>query len=339
METHDSTAQKPPRAHPSGSLESRLLLAEDSFTLNGIPVITINFHLATLQVQSQDSASNVALNSTEQFSARSWNQFGIPIAPPALTWSLDPGSVGNIDPSGLFHSGATAGSATIRVSAESVTAAMTLSVDDVGRPTIATPAAASLASDRTFNLSVLADDDGGEAGLTYTWSALTAPSNAVITFSQNGTNAAKNAAVTLSRLGDYTLQVSASDGTRAVATTVSLTADQSAHWYINSATGNDAADGMSAHQRCKPSRISSISRLSPATRSWPAQSRLARKPHSSVGCQRRRLRLRRTASFRLLGSHRRRVMVANAQPNERLPGRQSSGRVVLVWQSRARECV
>jgi uncharacterized repeat protein (TIGR01451 family) len=57
-------------------------------------------------------------------------------------------------------------------------------------------------------LSVLGADTGslGEAGLTYTWSVVRAPSGAKpVKFSVNGTNAAKNAAVRVQKDGTYLL--------------------------------------------------------------------------------------------------------------------------------------
>ncbi|MCA9235996.1 MAG: carbohydrate binding domain-containing protein [Planctomycetales bacterium] len=73
---------------------------------------------------------------------------------------------------------------------------------DVDAPTIATPAAASpaLVTGTTTDLSVLGAATGGEASLTYTWSA-TGP--AAVSFSANGSNAAKNSTATFTQAGDY----------------------------------------------------------------------------------------------------------------------------------------
>jgi hypothetical protein len=78
-------------------------------------------------------------------------------------------------------------------------------------PTIAQPAAASLAMDgKTASLSVLGADDGGEAALTYTWATIGA-APAPVAFSVNGTNAAKSAIATFSKAGSYTLQATITD--------------------------------------------------------------------------------------------------------------------------------
>ncbi len=77
-------------------------------------------------------------------------------------------------------------------------------------------------------LSAVAADDGGEANLTYTWSAIgNVP--APVTFGANGTNAAKNCVATFSDTGTYTFQVVVKDlggltasGTVLVAVNVTL---------------------------------------------------------------------------------------------------------------------
>jgi hypothetical protein len=73
-------------------------------------------------------------------------------------------------------------------------------------PTVATPASASPPSvdaDQT-TLSVLGADDGGEAGLVYTWTAV-APSPAPVVFSDNSTNTAKTCTATFEAVGEYAL--------------------------------------------------------------------------------------------------------------------------------------
>ena len=72
-------------------------------------------------------------------------------------------------------------------------------------PTIAAAALASpaTATGTTANLSVLGADNGGEANLSYTWSALSVPTGATVTFSANGTNAAKSTTATFDMAGVY----------------------------------------------------------------------------------------------------------------------------------------
>lgn len=81
-------------------------------------------------------------------------------------------------------------------------------------PTITQPVKVtpSVVTGITTKLSVLADDDRGERGLTYAWSVTSWPSYAMPpTFSVNGTNAAKNTTATFRRNGNYTICVTARD--------------------------------------------------------------------------------------------------------------------------------
>ncbi|MEA2734466.1 MAG: hypothetical protein QOE14_917, partial [Humisphaera sp.] len=80
---------------------------------------------------------------------------------------------------------------------------------------------------KTADLSVVGNDESGEAVLTYTWSTAAGPSGAPAPiFSANGTNASKQATVTFGRAGTYTLQVSISDGVLATTSTVNVIVDQ-----------------------------------------------------------------------------------------------------------------
>ncbi len=78
---------------------------------------------------------------------------------------------------------------------------------------------------------MLAQENGTDANLTYTWSIITQPAirppatfRPLALFSLNGTNAAKDTSVTFLASGGYTLQVTASDGTQSVTSQVQVTA-------------------------------------------------------------------------------------------------------------------
>jgi hypothetical protein len=92
-------------------------------------------------------------------------------------------------------------------------------------PTVATPAAASPnpVTGTTTALSVRGADDGGESGLTYTWSTTGSPP-APVSFAPNGSNAAKNATATFSQPGSYGLAVQIRDaGGLSVTSSVTVT--------------------------------------------------------------------------------------------------------------------
>lgn len=61
----------------------------------------------------------------------------------------------------------------------------------------------------SVTLSVLGDDDTGEAGIRYDWSLLAGP--APVTFSRNGTNGAKDTVLTFTEIGVYDVQVMLTD--------------------------------------------------------------------------------------------------------------------------------
>jgi hypothetical protein len=95
-------------------------------------------------------------------------------------------------------------------------------------PTVSTAASASpdpVTADQT-TLSVLGDDDSGEATLTYTWATTGTPPEPV-TFSENGTNAAKTTVATFTMAGNYSFEVTIEDiHSQTVTDTVDVTVDQ-----------------------------------------------------------------------------------------------------------------
>ena len=80
-------------------------------------------------------------------------------------------------------------------------------------PTVAVDAAVTLDALQTIaSLSVLGDDEAGEASLTYTWAATMLPPGATAPeFSANGTNAAKNTTATFNAAGTYWFTVTVTD--------------------------------------------------------------------------------------------------------------------------------
>src|SRR5262249_22931852 len=136
-------------------------------------------------------------------------------AQPTFTWSIDSGGVGSINSSSGLYTAPTSGSgsATVRATSGPGSGTPRGSLHKQA-PTLATAAHASPSpvAGTTTALSVLGADDGGEANLTYTWTATTVPSGTTPTFSANGTNAAKNSTVTFNQAGSYTFQVTIKDG-------------------------------------------------------------------------------------------------------------------------------
>jgi hypothetical protein len=141
-----------------------------------------------------------------------WSQVS---GPGTTTFSAANGTNAGKSLTGIFS---VAGTYVLRVTVTDLegltrTADLTLTVvAPAGTPTVATAAACapSPVVGTTAALSVLGADNGGEAALTYAWSATGTPP-AAVTFSRNGTNAAKATTATFTKAGDYALRVVITD--------------------------------------------------------------------------------------------------------------------------------
>ncbi len=188
--------------------------------------VSVVVNQAVAAVAVSPSSASVAQSATQQFNAVAQDQFGASVAPaPAFTWAVSGG--GTISATGLFTAGATLGGphlVTAAAAGKSGTASVTVSAG--GAPTVAQAprADANPVLGSSVGLSVLGADDGGEAALTYSWSAVSAPGP--VAFGANGTNAAKAVTASFTRAGAYTLQVSIKDAGNQV-TTATLNLDVS----------------------------------------------------------------------------------------------------------------
>ena len=186
-----------------------------TFAMDGKKTVTANFQTSPVltTIAISPASASVNANQTWQFTAIGNDQNGSQLSPqPSFTWSVSGG--GTIDANGLFTAGATAGGPfTVSAQSGSIIGTATVSINQVTTaPSITTPATANptqVAAASTA-LSVLADDENGEANLTYTWTTTGAPP-APVTFSANGTNAAKNTTATFTKAGAYVLQVTVRD--------------------------------------------------------------------------------------------------------------------------------
>jgi len=90
-------------------------------------------------------------------------------------------------------------------------------------PTLATSATATLTGGATINLSVLGNDDNGEANLTYSWEKMSGVG--VVEFLTNYTNDSKNTVATVKAAGTYHFRVTVRDemGNEVQSTTGSVT--------------------------------------------------------------------------------------------------------------------
>ena len=134
-------------------------------------------------------------------------------------------------------------------------------------PTVATAAAASPnpVTGTTTSLSVLGADDGGEAALTYTWSAA-GPSP--VSFSPNGTNAAKSSTAAFSAAGSYSITATITDGGGLTATSsVGVTVQQTLTIAVSPSS---ARLNPGATQQFSATATDQFGGSMPATFAWSA---------------------------------------------------------------------
>ena len=154
------------------------------------------------------AAPMLGIHGSQAFTASVRDQFSAVLAAqPALVWSAT--GAGTIDANGTFTAGATSGSATIIATSGTISGQSVATIVNAA-PTIATVASATpnVLTGTTTVLSVLGADDGGDANLSYTWSA-TGPAS--VSVSPNGSNAAKNATATFTATGTYVFTVTVTD--------------------------------------------------------------------------------------------------------------------------------
>jgi hypothetical protein len=190
-----------------------LVTVRDQPGLTAGSQVTVTVEQTPASIAVSPTSATVAPLSTQQFVATALDQFATALASqPAITWTVSGG--GSIDPSGLFTAGPDVGgpyTVTAQSGALTGAATVTVAIANAG-PTIHMPAAAAPnpVTGSTAALSVLGDDDGGEANLIYTWATSGTPP-AAVTFSANASNTAKNTTATFTKAGSYTFQVTVAD--------------------------------------------------------------------------------------------------------------------------------
>jgi hypothetical protein len=175
-------------------------------------------------VSVSPSSATVGFNATRQFSATELDQFNAAITTqPAFAWSIDAGGVGSVNPTtGLYTAPSTAGNATVRATAGTLSGTAAVTVNNAG-PTITTGAHIVSQSPTQAVLNVAATDPAGAGSLTYTW-ALTGTPPGSVGANRNGNNAAQTITATFNTLGTYNFIVTVRDAAGLTATgTVTVT--------------------------------------------------------------------------------------------------------------------
>lgn len=182
---------------------------EDSGGLKATGHVTVLVLQTTSQVLVVPASATVEVDTDKQFLAEVRDQFDAGVdATTEAQWMVSGG--GSISPSGKFTA-MSVGDYTVSAEVDGLTgtSAVKVVVGPVPRVTGGPTVTPNPVVGATARASVIADDDNGEAKLTYTWSALNPV--AAVTFAPNGSNAAKATTVTFRALGTYTLQVEVLD--------------------------------------------------------------------------------------------------------------------------------
>lgn len=187
--------------------------------------VTLLVTQTTTSVDVTPSMVSVDIGAVRQFIAAAKDQFGetIDFGGEAV-WSVSPDSCGTISATGRF-TGVAAGMCTVTAEFDGKqgTAMVNVVVGAAPRITMgptATPSPVTMGT--TTALSVTADDNEGEAQLTYTWKMVNGPAG--VAFAPNGTNAAKQSTATFTAAGRYDLQIEVKDSDD-ISTSAFLTVD------------------------------------------------------------------------------------------------------------------
>lgn len=192
--------------------------------------VVVQVQQQAVSLEVTPAMANVLTGATQNFTTTARDQFNRTMFAGTPAWSVSGGgTIAPLGSTGVFTAGATPGGPfTVTATAGGRTATALVTVTGAGAPTITTAASATPnpVPGTTTQLSVRADDDAGEAGLTYAWTTPLAP--APVTFSVNGSNAAKDTTAAFTQAGDYEFLVAVTDSagnvvTSLVAVTVAAT--------------------------------------------------------------------------------------------------------------------
>jgi hypothetical protein len=232
----------------SGSYTLQVAISDGMLTTTATVGVVVSPIFTSVTVSP--SSASVKQNRTAQFTASATDQFGATLSNPQVTWSVSANG-GTINSAGLYTAPAEIGSYTVTATGGSSSGSATVNVIDDPAPTVATPASATPnpVVNSTTALSVLGDDDGGEANLTYTWAATVIPQGASApVFTVNGSNSAKSTTASFFSPGTYTFVVTISDGFKSVTSSVEVPVDVNAPTIVTpaAATPNPVAGTSTA---------------------------------------------------------------------------------------------
>jgi subtilase family serine protease len=188
---------------------------------SGLSATSTVSYVVTAQVQSvtvTPASVSVADTGTRQFSATATDQFGFSMSGQSFTWSVDPVSLGSINPTTGLYSAPTSGTGndTVRATDGSVSGTASVTVTSATGPTISS-VTASNQTPTSVTLTVAASE-AGNPPLTYQWTVSPTSGASISSAGATTTN------VNFSAAGTYTFTVTVSDPSNLSATgTVTVT--------------------------------------------------------------------------------------------------------------------
>ena len=211
----------------AGNYTFTVTISDGSLSTTSSVNVTVEQTASTINVTP--TSVNLPVNGTQQFVASALDQFGDPMATqPGITWSIDPLGVGSINSNGLYTASTSAGTATVRATADLLVTGTALVTVNNTSPIVLVPASANPnpVTGTTTTLTVVAADNGGVNNLTYTWAATASPTGSKTTFSTNGTDHSQTSVVTFDKAGSYKFTVTISDGSLSTTSSVDVMVEQ-----------------------------------------------------------------------------------------------------------------
>jgi hypothetical protein len=221
----------------------------DAGGLTATSSVTVVVNQTLTSVVVTPGSVSLADGGSQQFTATARDQFGNAMSTqPAWTWSVV--GMGTVSGGGLYTAPIIGvGTDTVLALGDGLTGSAVVTVGSANQPpVVVAPASATPnpVAGTTTGLSVLGDDDGGAANLTYTWSVASAPAGSAAAFSVNGTNAAQNTTATFSMAGTYTFTATITDAGGLTATSsVTVVVNQTLTSVVVTPGSVSLADGGS----------------------------------------------------------------------------------------------
>jgi hypothetical protein len=199
--------------YSAGTYEFLVVITNASGLTTTAPMqVTVEQSLTTITLATNDSAPT-ASGAHQVFTAQTYDQFGMPMTlPSSLSWTVSDTNytITGSGTVGTLTAGTTLGSYHVTAGSNTLTSApLYFNVT----PEVAVAPGYTLDNTSTGALlSVLGTDVHGGSAMTYTWT-VTSANSAQVTLLDNGDHTAAQTTAYFASAGNYTLEVTISDGT------------------------------------------------------------------------------------------------------------------------------